>query len=364
MLPARRDRRASISCRSVPAAEQSPPRLLRARAPLRVSFAGGGTDVPPYPAERGGLVLSATINRYAYGTLRPRADRQIVIQSLDLDVVASIALEEARPEGDKLDLVKAAIQKIAADSPHGFDLFLHSAAPPGSGLGSSSAVMVTLIGLLSDHMKMPLTDYEMARLAYTVEREDLGLKGGTQDQYAAVFGGFNFIEFRAEDVIVNPLRIHSETINELEYNLLLCFTGKTRVSDHIIDDQMGRYRSQESSTVGGLETQKELAVAMKDALLRGSLTEFGGLLDEAWQAKKQMSPRISNEHIDDLYEAAKRNGALGGKVTGAGGGGYMLLYCRYDSKHEVQAALAERGAEAVDFQFDQSGLTTWSHVDE
>ncbi len=147
----------------MPAAEQSPPRLLRARAPLRVSFAGGGTDVPPYPAERGGLVLSATINRYAYGTLRPRADRQIVIQSLDLDVVASIALEEARPDGDKLDLIKAAIQKLAADSPHGFDLFLHSDAPPGSGLGSSSAVVVTLIGLLSDYMKMPLTDYEMAR---------------------------------------------------------------------------------------------------------------------------------------------------------------------------------------------------------
>jgi D-glycero-alpha-D-manno-heptose-7-phosphate kinase len=345
-------------------AEQSPPRLLRARAPLRVSFAGGGTDVPPYPAERGGLVLSATINRYAYGTLRPRADRQIVIQSLDLDVVASIALEDARPGGDKLDLIKAAIQKLAADSPHGFDLFLHSAAPPGSGLGSSSAVVVTLIGLLSDHMRMPLTDYEMARLAYTVERQDLGLKGGTQDQYAAVFGGFNFIEFRGDDVIVNPLRIRPETIHELEYNMLLCFTGKTRVSDHIIDDQVGRYRSQESSTVNGLETQKELAAAMKDTLLRGSLTEFGGLLDEAWQAKKQMSPRISNEQIDDLYETAKRNGALGGKVTGAGGGGYMLLYCRYDRKHEVQAALAERGAEAVEFQFDQDGLTTWSHVDE
>jgi D-glycero-alpha-D-manno-heptose-7-phosphate kinase len=348
----------------MPAAEQSPPRLLRARVPLRVSFAGGGTDVPPYPAERGGLVLSATINRYAYGTLRPRADRQIVIQSLDLDVVASIALEEARPEGDKLDLITAAIQKLAADSPHGFDLFLHSAAPPGSGLGSSSAVMVTLIGLLSDYMKLPLTDYEIARLAYTVERQDLGLKGGTQDQYAAVFGGFNFIEFRGEDVIVNPLRIHPETIAELEYNLLLCFTGRTRVSDHIIDDQVGRYQSQESSTVDGLERQKELAVAMKDALLQGSLTEFGRLLDEAWQAKKQMSPRISNEHIDGLYGAAKENGALGGKVTGAGGGGYMLLYCRYDSKHEVQAALAERGAEAVDFQFDHKGLTTWSHADE
>ncbi len=346
----------------MPPDDQISPRLLRARAPLRVSFAGGGTDVPPYPEENGGLVLSATINRYAYGTLRAREDRQIGIQSLDLDAVVSIALEEARPDGDRLDLIKAAIQKLASDSPRGFDLFLHSAAPPGSGLGSSSAVVVALVGLLSEHMSLPLTDYEKARLAYTVEREDLGLKGGTQDQYAAVFGGFNFMEFRGEEVIVNPLRIPTESIQELEYNLLLCFTGGTRVSDHIIDDQTDRYRAKSSSTVDGLEMQKALAVEMKDALLRGNLTEFGTLLGRAWDYKKQMSPKISNPHIDELYEAAMKHGAIGGKVTGAGGGGYMLLYCRYDAKHEVREALAALGAEAVDFQFDQAGLTTWSHT--
>lgn len=355
---------ARVSWPAMAAAEDTPPRLLRARAPLRVSFAGGGTDVPPYPAEEGGLVLSATINRYAYGTLRPREDRQIGIQSLDLDAVASFALEETRPDGDRLDLIKAAIQKVASDSPTGFDLFLHSAAPPGSGLGSSSAVVVALVGLLADYMRMPLTDYEKARLAYTVERVDLGLKGGTQDQYAAVFGGFNFIEFRAEDVIVNPLRIPAETIAELEYNLLLCFTGGTRASDHIIDDQTGRYRSQDSGTLDGLRMQKELAVAMKDALLRDNLTEFGRLLDRAWEYKKRMSPKISNERIDELYAEAKRHGAIGGKVTGAGGGGYLLLYCRYDAKHEVRAALAALGAEAVDFQFDHVGLTTWSHRED
>jgi D-glycero-alpha-D-manno-heptose-7-phosphate kinase len=344
------------------AAEDSPTRLLRARAPLRVSFAGGGTDVPPYPAEEGGLVLSATINRYAYGTLRPRSDRQIGIQSLDLDAVASIALEETRPDGDRLDLIKAAVQKVASDSPNGFDLFLHSAAPPGSGLGSSSAVVVTLVGLLAAHMKLPLTDYEKARLAYTVEREDLGLKGGTQDQYAAVFGGFNFMEFRENEVIVNPLRIPADTVHELEYNLLLCFTGGTRVSDHIIDDQTERYRSRSSTTVDGLEMQKQLAVEMKDALLRDNLTRFGELLGEAWNYKKQMSPKISNDQIDELYEEAIKHGAIGGKVTGAGGGGYLLLYCRYDAKHKVRAALAELGAEAVDFQFDNVGLVTWSHA--
>jgi D-glycero-alpha-D-manno-heptose-7-phosphate kinase len=346
------------------ASAEERPRLLRARAPLRVSFAGGGTDVPPYPAQEGGLVLSATINRYAYGTLRPRADRQIGIQSLDLDAVVSIALEDARPDGDRLDLVKAAIQKLASDSPNGFDLFLHSAAPPGSGLGSSSAVVVALVGLLANHMRLALTDYEKARLAYTVEREDLGLKGGTQDQYASVFGGFNFMEFSADGVIVNPLRMPPETIHELEYNLLLCFTGRTRVSDHIIDDQTDRFTTQDSSTVDGLRMQKELAVEMKNVLLQGDLTEFGSLLDNAWTQKKKMSPKISNEHIDELYDAAKANGAIGGKVTGAGGGGYMLLYCRYDTKHKVRAALAELGAEAVDFEFDHSGLTTWSHQDD
>lgn len=348
----------------MPIGNKSPRRLLRARAPLRVSFAGGGTDVPPYPAEQGGLVLSATINRYAYGTLRPRQDRQIGIQSLDLDAVASIALEDVRPNGDRLDLIRAAIHKLASDSSHGFDLFLHSAAPPGSGLGSSSAVVVTLVGLLSTYMKMPLTDYEKARLAYTVEREDLGLKGGTQDQYAAVFGGFNFMEFREDDVIVNPLRIPPETIHELEYNLLLCFTGSTRVSDHIIDDQTSRYQSQKSSTLDGLHMQKELAVEMKNALLQGSLTEFGGLLDKAWSYKKKMSPKITNDHIDELYEEAMRQGALGGKVTGAGGGGYMLLYCHYDTKHKVRNALSELGAEAIDFQFDHAGLTSWSYQDD
>lgn len=345
----------------MPNGNESPGRLLRARAPLRVSFAGGGTDVPPYPAEQGGLVLSATINRYAYGTLRPRQDRQIGIQSLDLDAVASIALEDVRPNGDRLDLIRAAVHKLASDSTHGFDLFLHSAAPPGSGLGSSSAVVVTLVGLLSTYMKVPLTDYEKARLAYTVEREDLGLKGGTQDQYAAVFGGFNFMEFREDDVIVNPLRIAPDTIHELEYNLLLCFTGGTRVSDHIIDDQTSRYRSQESSTLDGLQMQKELAVEMKNALLQGNLTEFGALLDRAWAYKKKMSPKITNDHIDELYDEAMRQGALGGKVTGAGGGGYMLLYCHYDTKHKVHAALSALGAEAIDFQFDHAGLTSWSY---
>lgn len=339
-------------------------KLLRARAPLRVSFAGGGTDVAPYPEREGGLVLSATINSFVYGTLRPRTDRQIVIQSLDLDEVASMALEDAQPSGDSMDLIKAAIHKIASEAPNGFDLFLHSAAPPGSGLGSSSAVVVALIGLLTEYMKTPLTNYEIADLALTVERKDLGLKGGAQDQYASVFGGFNFIEFTGDRVLVNPLRIPSHTIRELEYNLMLCFSGSTRVSDHIIEDQTSRFRGGDESTTDGLRLQKQLAMEMKDALLKDKLGDFGRLLDEAWQAKKRLSPRVTNDHINELYEASVGEGALGGKVTGAGGGGYILLYCPYDRQHKVEAALRDLGAEVIQFDFEHRGLVTWTHRDD
>lgn len=338
-------------------------RLLRARAPLRVSFAGGGTDVSPYPAEEGGLVLSATINRYAYGTLRPRQDRQIGVESLDLDVAVSYALDDPHPDGSQIDLVKAAIGKVAADSETGFDVFIHSAAPPGSGLGSSSAVVVTLIGLLAEHMGLELSEQEIARLAFTVEREDLGLPGGAQDHYSAVFGGFNFMEFGSEGVTVNPLGLPEDRVRELEYNLLLCFTGATRASDHIIGDQVERYREGASDALEGLRMQKELAVEMRDALLAGRLAEFGKLLGRAWSYKKQMSPHISNDRIDELYEEGLRQGALGGKVTGAGGGGYMLFYCPYDRKHKVRQALAALGADAVDFAFEENGLVTWSHTD-
>jgi len=344
----------------MPTGAQSPRRLLRARAPLRVSFAGGGTDVPPYPAEKGGLVLSATINRYAYGTLRPREDRQIGIQSLDLDAVASFALEEVRPTGDdRLDLVRAAIHKLAADSPNGFDLFLHSAAPPGSGLGSSSAVVVTLVGLLSEHMKMPLTSYEKARLAYTVEREDLGLKGGTQDQYAAVFGGFNFMEFGSNAVIVNPLRIDPATVNELEYNLLLVYTGRTRLSSHIIESQVDAYVNKETSVLQAMDEIKKLTIEMKNALLQNRVRDFGTLLHEAWVHKKRMAKQITNPQIDALYDAARQYGALGGKILGAGGGGYLLLLCEFGRKHVIAAALEGMGAEPVDFHFVHDGLQTW-----
>ncbi len=333
--------------------------LVRAKAPLRISFAGGGTDVPPFPEREGGCVLSSTINRYAWGTLRPRDDGQICINSLDFGVSLAYASREALTYDGQMDLAKAAINRLAGEHRAGYDLFLHTDAPPGSGLGSSSAMMVVLVGLLKEFHGLPLTDYEVAELAYTIERGDLGIQGGMQDQYAAAFGGFNFIEFLGDRVIVNPLKISQDIQNELEYNLLLAHTGKMRLSSHIIEDQVRRYEDHESDTTQALRELKALTFEMKNALLRRQLDEFGRLLGEEWTHKKRMSPRISSPELDELYDSALSEGALGGKITGAGGGGYMLLYCRYDRKHLVAEKLTRMGCQIHEVALEPLGLQTW-----
>ena len=352
------------------------PRIVRARAPLRLSFAGGGTDVAPVPEREGGLVLNASIDRFAYGSLTERDDDRITIESLDLGLVLEFSDRDEMHLDGELDLVKAAIRRLGGrrtggergESPgrrrsdsqdRGFDLILETSAPPGSGLGSSSALVVCLIGLLTAFYDRELDPYAVAALAATIERDELGLRGGLQDQYASAFGGFNFMEFEGERRIVNPLRVREPVLDELESNLLLCFTGSTRIGANVIEDQVRRYEASAEETVAGLRAQKRLAVEMKDVLLRGELTRFGDLLDEAWQAKRAMSPQIPNSFIDQAYETAKEAGAIGGKVTGAGGGGYMVFYCRYDRKHNVAQALREAGLEIHDFAFDSRGLRTW-----
>ncbi len=331
---------------------------IRARAPLRISFAGGGTDVPPFPALEGGCVLSATIDRYAHGSLIPRTDRMVSIESVDFKTTAEMTLDSEILYDGSLDLIKAAVRRFGRDGTNGYDLVLRSSAPPGSGLGSSSTMMVALTGLLAEHYGVGMSAYRTAELACAIEREDLGIAGGMQDQYAATFGGFNFIEF-SDRVLVNPLRIRDEIVLELELSLLLCFTGITRDSARVIEDQTHRATAGAGDTLAGLRAQKELAVAMKAALLTGELNDFGELLGEAWNQKKRMSPFISNEHIDELYELALSKGALGGKITGAGGGGYILLYCDFTKKHRVMEALEIAGADVSEFAFDSRGLTTW-----
>jgi D-glycero-alpha-D-manno-heptose-7-phosphate kinase len=334
------------------------PSRLRARAPLRISFAGGGTDVPPFPAVEGGCVLSATIDRYAHGSLVPRTDRMVTIESVDFKTTTEMTLDSEILCDGSLDLIKAAVRRFGRDGTDGYDLVLRSSAPPGSGLGSSSTMMVALTGLLAEHYGVTMDEYQVAELAWAIEREDLGIAGGMQDMYAATFGGFNFIEF-TDRVIVNPLRIRDETALELELSLLLCFTGITRDSARVIEDQTRRTTERAGDTLAGLRAQKELAVAMKAALLTGELNEFGALLGEAWMQKKRMSPFISNERIEELYELALSKGALGGKITGAGGGGYILLFCDFAKKHRVIEALEFAGSYVTEFAFDSRGLTTW-----
>jgi D-glycero-alpha-D-manno-heptose-7-phosphate kinase len=333
--------------------------LVRAKAPLRISFAGGGTDVPPFPEREGGCVLSSTINRYAWGTLRPRTDGRICIESLDFGLSLAYGSREDLVYDGQMDLAKAAINRLAGDHRGGYDLFLHSDAPPGSGLGSSSAMMVVLVGLLKEFHGLPLTEYEVAELAYAIERVDLGIQGGLQDQYAATFGGFNYIEFLADRVVVNGLKISPDIQNELEYGLMLCDTGKVRLSSRIIEDQVRRYETDDADTTAALRELKKLAGEMKNALLRREMDDFARLLDEEWQHKKRMSSKISNPELDDLYALALREGALGGKITGAGGGGYMLLYCRFDRKHIVADRLRALGCQVHEVALETHGLQTW-----
>jgi D-glycero-alpha-D-manno-heptose-7-phosphate kinase len=331
---------------------------FRARAPLRISLCGGGTDVSPYPEEHGGMVLSATINQYAYASLRPRRDSRLTLASLDYDVVARYDHPRRIKLDGNLDLIKAVVRAFKVR--RGADLWVHSDAPPGSGLGSSSTLVVALIGVMSEWLKRPMPDYGVAELAYRIERVDLGLAGGRQDQYASAFGGFNFIEFNADGTVVNPLRIRTDVLNELEYRLLLCYMGQTRQSAKIIERQTAAYRAGQAPVVEALRRLKSETLEMKKALLLGKVDALGELLHEAWESKKKLDEGISNSHVDRLYRLARREGAIGGKMPGAGGGGYFLLLTRFDRKHRVAAVLEKHGGQVVPFQFERRGLVTWA----
>ncbi|MGH9413708.1 MAG: hypothetical protein ACRD0Y_08195 [Terriglobales bacterium] len=334
--------------------------LIRAKAPLRLSFAGGGTDVPPFPEFEGGCVLSATINMYSFGTLSARADdHEVHLRSADLGIALDYAPGAPLSYDGQLDLAKAAIRKLGGEGCGGFDVFLHTDAKPGSGLGSSSSLMVAVMGLMREYRRLSLDEATVADLAWHLEREELGIPGGMQDQYAAAYGGWNFIEFSGRRALVNPLRLPAGVRNELEHNLVLCFTGDTRVADGILADQTDRYRRGDHRSLDSLRRQKQLAVEMKNLLLSRRLDDFGRLLHECWQCKRRMSPQISNARIDALYKAARAAGALGGKLNGAGGGGYMTFYCDFERRLEVEAALREHGCVIREFTFEDNGLQTW-----
>jgi D-glycero-alpha-D-manno-heptose-7-phosphate kinase len=331
--------------------------LIRSKAPLRISFAGGGTDVSPYCDERGGAVISSTIDRYAFCSISPRQDSEISIRSLDYGKEERWTANSMFQYDGNLDLIKAVLNHF--DVKQGFDMFLHCDAPPGSGLGGSSTVIVSILGAITDWQNQSMSHYEIASLAYRLEREELGFKGGRQDQYAAVFGGFNFMEFKGSDTIVTPLRIKSDVLNELQYNMLLCYTGHTRDGANIIQEQTQGYVQKNEDVVDALDNAKRLAKETKDALMTGNIRRMGELLNESWEHKKRFTSSITNDRVDRIYRAAMDNGAIGGKISGAGGGGYMFFICEYDKKHLVADVLAKLDVGIAHFNFDKYGLQTW-----
>jgi D-glycero-alpha-D-manno-heptose-7-phosphate kinase len=341
--------------------------ILRSKAPLRISFMGGGTDVSPYPEEKGGAVLNCTIDKFAYATLeaQPGGGGTTSVESLDYNLTVNYHRASDLLYNGELDLVKAALKVLRPPSAGSQDqdslrLFLHSDAPAGTGLGGSSTMCVALVGAFQRYLREPWTAYEVAELAYRIEREELGIHGGRQDQYAAAFGGFNFMEFTGQRTIVNPLKIQPDVQNELAYRLLLCYTGVGHFSNDIIVQQQRNYTEGRGETVEALDATKQLAIDMKNELLRGNIDEMGRLLDEGWQLKKRFTEGISNERIDALYARAREAGALGGKLVGAGGGGYILLFCDFARRAKVAKAVQDAGGRVTDFSLEPNGLQTWS----
>lgn len=335
--------------------------MVRSRSPLRISFGGGGTDVPPYCDEKGGCVVSATINKYSYATLESRSDSAIRIESADFLKSLHFGNAEEMSYNNELDLLKAAVKRLNTTG-MGMNVFMRSDAPPKSGLGGSAAAFAAMIGVFN-HLRREkkMTDYEVAELAYKIERDELGIGGGRQDQYATVFGGLNYIEFGDGVVRVNPLRMKQDHILELEKHLVLVYLGNraASTSGDIIADQTRSFVQRKEGVVDALDRTKAIAEEMRYALLKGDLMRFGSLLDEAWSEKKKFSPMITSRYIDDVYAAARACGALGGKITGAGGGGFMLFFCNPNREHVVIENMEARGLKPLTVTFDWDGLMTW-----
>ncbi len=338
--------------------------IYRSKAPLRIGLAGGGTDVSPYSDLYGGAILNATISMYSYATIEPLDNGQIEFISIDQQETYHGNATERLVIDGHLDLLKGVYNRLVQDfihKPLSFRLSTFSDAPPGSGLGSSSTMVVTILGAFVEWLKLPLGEYDIAHLAFEIERKDLKMAGGKQDQYAATFGGFNFMEFYGDDkVIVNPLRVRSAYRNELSHNILLYYTQTSRQSSKIIERQSKNVTGSKEAPLLAMHEVKKSAIEMKEAVLTGNISQIGPILHSSWQHKKAMAEGISNSSIDKLYEAAIAAGSTGGKISGAGGGGYIFFYCPVNSRFAVAHALSQFGGDVQDYSFTEAGLTTWS----
>jgi D-glycero-alpha-D-manno-heptose-7-phosphate kinase len=329
----------------------------RARAPVRISFGGGGSDLTHFFEGQNGAVINTTISLYSHATLRVRDDEQVIIHSRDLrDSLHARNLMEALETRGRFGLIQALLKAVHPD--FGFELFLHSDFPMGSGLGGSAVLSAAVLGCFNQFRQDQWDAHELAELAFQAERLYLGVAGGWQDQYATVFGGFNFMEFRMDQNIVHPLRIPPDTQLELEQSLILCDTGVAHDSGNIHQDQREHMRGEDIQRQ--VKTNVELTYAIRNHLLRGRLLQFGQALDQAWQLKRGFSPKISNPKLDQVYDNARRHGAVGGKLLGAGGGGFFIFYVPPYRKHELMDHLESEGLKVQPFCFEPQGLRTWS----
>ena len=329
--------------------------VSKAKSPVRISFAGGGTDLTTYFYKETGVVLNATINKFTHAVLEKRSDKKISIHSNDLNIKLSFESIDAIKLNGELDLIKSVIEILKPD--FGFDLMTYSDVPPGSGLGGSAVLLSAIIGAFNNFKENKYSDYEIAELAFHAERVVMNLSGGWQDQYATVFGGFNFIEFKDDENIVNPLRISDEIKNELEDSLILCYTGLNHDSGKIHNDQKSKMNNVKQKKYA--EVSKDIAHEMKSKLLKGQMDNFGQLLGKAWETKKKFSSKITNKFLDDIYDYGIKHGALGGKLLGAGSGGFFLFYVPTYSKIKLMNALTVKGLQMETITFDSTGLRRW-----
>ncbi|MBN2862289.1 MAG: dehydrogenase, partial [Bacteroidales bacterium] len=336
----------------------------RSKAPLRLGLAGGGSDVSPYSEMYGGAVLNATIDQYAYCTIEETSSGSIIIEATDINLRKRYPSALTLPPDGQLDLHKGVYNRIVKDfgikKPLSFKMTTWCDAPPGSGLGSSSTMVVAVLKAFAEWLNLPLGDYDMAYLAYRIERIDLGLKGGKQDQYAATFGGFNFIEFHKDDrVIVNPLRIKKWIADELEVSMVLYYSGASRSSDRIIKEQQDNTRKGKNIPLEATHIIKQNSFIMKEYLLKGDITSFSKMLGREWENKKKMASSISNKNIEKIYEAAIRAGAYGGKVSGAGGGGFMFFSIDPVKRMNLINTLNQFSGKVLNFHFSEHGCQGW-----
>ena len=338
--------------------------IFRSKAPLRIGLAGGGTDVSPYCDLYGGAILNATLSLYANATIELIPAQQIILHAIDRNEELVFPDMNELPINGQLDLLKGVYNRVQKDygtPKSGFRLSTYVDAPAGSGLGTSSTLVVAIIGAFAEMLRLPLGEYDMAHYAYDIERNDLHLAGGRQDQYAATFGGVNYMEFYADDkVIVNPLRVKQQHLFELENNLVLYYTATSRESAEIIKKQSRNVTDNKETSIEAMHQLKQQAQRMKEAILKGKLDEIGEILDFGFLQKRQMAEGISNPLMEDIYETAKKAGALGGKISGAGGGGFMIFYCPGNTKYNVIKDLERFGGRHRNYQFTEHGLKTWT----